>query len=181
MINNQITADSVEAALFKAGKPLMYFRSPMQIGPATNSSWPEALRTHLDTIDVDEENREIRTILENKPPAWPPLRPREISDLDTVLDWFIDLGAYCQERQIWHVMQTVEMTILRHPVTDRPIYKNARIARILGTSERTARRWFVDGVNRIVIQQNARLSGELGAGQAYLKKIFSTGTKKELA
>lgn len=80
--------------------------------------------------------------------------PRQIDELDQVLDWLADLGRYCHEKKLMRVWKVVGLGMLHHPVSGLRVHKWSQIARHLGASPRSVKRWYNDGVSRITEQQN---------------------------
>jgi hypothetical protein len=139
--------DEVKRRLEDAGKTLMMLPMPVDGMPAGyNVAWPDVLQRFWDVAGKADqgsvaERQEALAQIRNTTKLHAD-RPA-IARLDEVLGWLLMMN-------LPHHRKAVSGRMLIHPLSERPAYSWAQIAKTLGTNSRTVRRWYADGVQDIL-------------------------------
>jgi len=139
---------TINKALTDAGRTLMMLPYPARSRPGEAcSAWPDILQNfwdvfgHAEQADT-EERREIEAQMINRVRVM--ATTKQITQLDVVLGylWFISVP---RERRV------IVARMLTHPMSDKPVYSWYKIAKTMGMSERTIRRWHNSGLDAIIL------------------------------
>lgn len=138
---------TIETRLTDAGRTLMMLPYPVRSRPGEAcSAWPDILQNfwdvfgHAEQADT-EERREIEAQMINRVRVM--ATTKQITQLDVVLGWL--WWPKGRERRV------VVARMLTHPMSDRRVYSWGKIAKKMGASERTVRRWHDAGVEAIIL------------------------------
>lgn len=156
-MRNYLDYDYVKFRLESAGRTIMML--PDRVRPTGYpSSWPEHLRTLIDTLEVVEEMtpegpiKTLRVIIPDAKPA--PLRAsmREINEMNEVIfNWQVRLAAHCLARQIPYVARCVALGMLHYPDTGRKVWTWVKLAEhFKQKSRQTPKNWYDDGIEILV-------------------------------
>ncbi len=139
---------TIVARLEDAGRTLMTLPMPARGMPAgSRSAWPDYMQNfwdvfgHADEAD-NEDRREAQAHLINTVRVQ--ASQKAVDRLDEVLGW------------LWYIetprhRRAVAARMLTHPVSERPVYSWKKIAKTMGADARTVRRWYLGGVEAIII------------------------------
>jgi len=141
---------TIESRLVDAGLTLMMLPYPPRSRPAdARSAWPDVLQSfwdvfgHAEQDESDtEERREAEAQIINRVRVQ--CSQKAVDRLDEVLGW------------LWHISvarerRAVVARMLTHPVSERPVYSWAKIAKKMGANSRTVKRWHDAGVQAIIL------------------------------
>jgi hypothetical protein len=130
-----------------AGRTLAMLPMPRGSAPAQPASaWPDVVQIYWDVVGHAEvgsiEDRQHLLALTRLQPRFQANRAA-VDRLDEVLGWLWLI-------RVPHCRKAVAARMLVHPVSLRHVNSFNKIAKSLGTSGRSARRWFEQGVDTIV-------------------------------
>jgi hypothetical protein len=150
------TAEYVQAVLESAGKTLAMYPSGFGRPRGYISAWPEVLRELVIVVTEEGPEKGIEIILPDMEQA--KVRPslKQVTELEMICDWIVDLALYCKERKMPWIARTVWIAMLHHPVHERRLMGWRKIGKKLHVSHETARRWYGDGIEIITKLQNAK-------------------------
>lgn len=136
-------SEQIEALLYQAGRTLMALR--------VSGCWPSGHRSGMPECLRDPED--MRYAETEYSPAAP--SPSQVSAMDLALGW-ISLLPAATEAQV-RIRKLVWARCLVSPRSDRPIYSWARLGRMLGLSENTAKTRWIDAVAEITAKANRQM------------------------
>jgi hypothetical protein len=147
-----ISESFVKKTIESAGRTLAMLPRGFGSAPGVKSTWPETMREML--VFMNDEGDGLEIIMPELEEVKPKPSLREITELETVFDWMVDLASYCRRRELLHLVPAVWLGMLHHPVTGKRIYSWKRLGKRLGRSRQTAERWYEDGIRIITRNQN---------------------------
>lgn len=142
-----LDAALVKAKMESAGVTLMMMHVPGCWPAGYKSCVPEVVRDFADMIGV-------------KPDTKPPMiRPssRQVSELEDVMSWVVDLAQHCKDRNMTYVARTIVYALPRRVSTGKRINSWRGIAEKFDrVSHHTVQSWYEQGISIIVRQQNEK-------------------------
>lgn len=118
------------------------------------SCWPEYIREWGDMIEAPKEYNPQR------------IRPTlpQMNELDQVEDWIVGLANHCKIRHRTEISRTVAAAMLHHPfIEGRRIYSFRKLGKMFGTSNHTAKGWYMHGLRIIADNVNAGITANTPA------------------
>ena len=119
---------------------------------AARCAWPPIVQRYWDLFGHaeqadSEERREVQAELINRVRVQ--ASQKAVTRLDEALGW------------LWHVevarhRRAIVARMLTHPVSDKPVHSWFQIGKKMGVHPRTVRRWYMAGIEEIVINLKAQ-------------------------
>lgn len=116
------------------------------------SGWPEIVRDFADLIGAPKENSAVQ----------PRATMRQMNELAEVEEWIVALSNYCKRHRIPWVAKATGLACLRWPLSERPVFRYAKLAKKFDVSSQTIRRWYDQGIEIIASEIDAQF--ENGGG-----------------
>lgn len=137
-------ASFVRSLFESAGKTLMLLPGAQCWPEGYFSAWPEYAHDFSDFIGrkIDLSAIKMRA------------NPRQLQELELISEWQITLAQYCRMRKMSYVARAVSLAMLHYPNSDKRVYSDRTIGKIMHASDKTVKSWYEQGY-RIIANLNA--------------------------
>lgn len=153
-----MTQSEVRRRIESAGKTLALYPRGFGRPQGAKSTWPDTLPEKIIDVIKDEEGKHlgIEIIMPDVKRYKEMASLKEQTELDIVIDWIQDYALYCMERGIRVGCVNALWLGMRRKSNGEQQISWVRISEIIGCSDKTAKDWYEQGIDRIKAIQNEK-------------------------